>query len=77
MGIGSANFIGVGNRGLSGIVYRIKVACRRSKQSGHGAWRGRFSKIATKFIKYLDRSDATNRSRWLNVVPIRLARHRA
>ena len=44
--IGSANFIGVGNRGLSGIVYRIKVACGRSKQSRHNAWGGRFSKIA-------------------------------
>src|SRR5262249_46034369 len=44
--IGSANFIGVGNRGLSGIVYRIKVACGRSKQRRHTAWGGRFSKIA-------------------------------
>jgi hypothetical protein len=44
--IGSAKFIGVGNRGLSGIVYRIKVACGRSKQSWHNAWGGRFSKIA-------------------------------
>jgi hypothetical protein len=45
-GIGSANPIGVGNRGLSGIVYRIKVACGRSKQSRHSACGGRFSKIA-------------------------------
>jgi hypothetical protein len=34
---GSANFIGVGNRSLSGIVYRIKVAYGRSKQSRHSA----------------------------------------
>jgi hypothetical protein len=45
-GIGSANFIGVGNRGLSGNVYRIKVAYRRGKQRRHSAWGGRFSKIA-------------------------------
>jgi hypothetical protein len=43
--IGSANFIGIGNRGPSGIVYRIEVACGRSKQSRHSAWSGRFSKI--------------------------------
>jgi hypothetical protein len=44
--IGSANFVGVNNRGLSGIVYRIKVACGRGKQSRHSAWDGRFGKIA-------------------------------
>ena len=32
--IGSANFIGVGNRGLSGIVYRIKVACGAASKAG-------------------------------------------
>jgi hypothetical protein len=47
-GIDEPNFriIGVGNRGLSGIVYRIKVACGRSKQNRHNAWGGRFGKIA-------------------------------
>jgi hypothetical protein len=30
-GIGRANFIGVGNRGPSGIVYHFKVTCGRSK----------------------------------------------
>jgi hypothetical protein len=45
-GIGIANFIGVGNRRLSRIVYRIKVACGRCKQSRHSACGGRFSKIA-------------------------------
>jgi hypothetical protein len=47
-GIDRASFriIGVGNRGLSGIVYRIKVACGRSKQSRHNARGGRFGKIA-------------------------------
>jgi len=46
--IDGANFriIGVGNRGFSGIVYRTKVACGRSKQSRHNAWGGRFGKIA-------------------------------
>jgi hypothetical protein len=38
--------VGVGNRGLSGIVYRIKVACVRSKQGRHNAWGARFGKIA-------------------------------
>jgi hypothetical protein len=40
------NFIRVGNRGPSGIVYRIKVACGRSKQSRHNTWGGLFGKIA-------------------------------
>jgi hypothetical protein len=46
--IDSANFriIGVGNRGLSGIVYRIKVACVCSKQSRRNAWGAGFGKIA-------------------------------
>jgi hypothetical protein len=46
--IDGANFriIGVGNRGLSGIVYRIKVACVRSKQDRHNAWGAQFGKIA-------------------------------
>jgi len=46
--IDRANFriIGVGDRGLSGIVYRIKVACVRSKQGRHNAWGARFGKIA-------------------------------
>jgi len=45
--IDRANFriIGVGDRGLSGIVYRIKVACVRSKQGRHNAWGARFGKI--------------------------------
>src|SRR5437588_1008362 len=38
--------IGVGDRGLSGIVYRIKVACVRRKQGRHNAWGARFGKIA-------------------------------
>jgi len=39
--IHSANFriIGIGNRGLSGIVSRIKVARVRSKQGRHNAWK--------------------------------------
>jgi hypothetical protein len=47
-GIDRANFriIGVGNRGLSGIVYRTKVAGGRSKQNRHNAWGGWFGKIA-------------------------------
>jgi hypothetical protein len=46
--IDRANFriIGVGDRGLSGIVYRIKVACVRSKQGRRNAWGARFGKIA-------------------------------
>jgi hypothetical protein len=46
--IDRANFgiIGVGNRGLSGIVYRTKVACVRSKQGRRNAWAARFGKIA-------------------------------
>ena len=46
--IDSANFriIGVGNRGLSGIVYRIKVASVCSKQGRRNAWGARFGKIA-------------------------------
>ena len=36
----------VGNRGLSGIVYRIKVACVCSKQSRRNAWGAGFGKIA-------------------------------
>src|SRR4029453_7837199 len=46
--IDSANFriIGVGNRGLSGIVYRIKVACVCRKQSRRNAWGAGFGKIA-------------------------------
>ena len=46
--IDSADFriIGVGNRGLSGIVYRIKVACVCSKQGRRNAWGARFGKIA-------------------------------
>jgi len=47
-GIDGANFriIGVSNRGLSGIVYRSKVASGRSKQNRHNAWGGRLGKIA-------------------------------
>jgi hypothetical protein len=46
--IDSSNFriIGVGNRGPSNIVYRIKVACVCSKQGRRDAWRARFGKIA-------------------------------
>jgi hypothetical protein len=46
--IDSANFriIGIGDRGLSGIVYRIKVARVCSKQGRHNAWEARFGKIA-------------------------------
>jgi hypothetical protein len=46
--IDSANFgiIGVGNRGLSSIVYRIKVACVCSKQGRRNAWGAGFGKIA-------------------------------
>ena len=36
----------VGNRGLSGIVYRIKVECVCSKQSRRNAWGAGFGKIA-------------------------------
>jgi len=47
-GLDGSNFriIGVGNRRLSGIVYRIKVASGRSKQNRHNVWGGRFGKIA-------------------------------
>jgi len=38
--------IGVGDRGLSGIVYRIKVACVCGKQGRRNAWGARFGKIA-------------------------------
>ena len=46
--INRANFriIGVGNRGLSGIVYRTKVARVCSKQCRRNAWGARFGKIA-------------------------------
>jgi hypothetical protein len=44
--LGRAKFIGVRNRGPSGIVYRIKLACGRSKQSRHNTWGGQFGKIA-------------------------------
>jgi hypothetical protein len=46
--INGANFriIGVGNRGLSGIVYSTKVASGRSKQNRYNARGGRFGKIA-------------------------------
>ena len=47
-GIDGANvrFIGIGNRGLSGIVYGAKVAGGRSKQNRHDPWGGWFGKIA-------------------------------
>jgi len=40
------NFSGVRNRGPSGIVYRIKVACGRSKHSRHNTGGGQVGKIA-------------------------------
>jgi hypothetical protein len=74
--IDSANFriIGVGNRGLSGIVYRIKVACVCSKQSRRNAWGAGFGKIAdaefhARKIKWqppISKNRDSQQSRWLN-----------
>jgi hypothetical protein len=40
------NFIGARYRGLSGVVYRIKFACGRSKQIRHNTWGTGLGKIA-------------------------------
>jgi hypothetical protein len=64
--------IGVGNRGLSGIVYRIKVARVCSKQSRRNAWGAGFGKIAdTEFhsrkIKWqppISKNRDSQQSRW-------------
>ena len=47
-GSDSADFriVGVSNRGLSGVVYRIKVARVCSKQGRRNAWGARIGKIA-------------------------------